>query len=93
MLNRPTGITVDSVDNVYVNGSSTFKITPGGVITEIMDLVGHIAAIDGTGNVYVIGGDNDNAFKITQSGVITEIIDETGDGLGNNPRFFQLYCV
>ena len=34
-------------------------------------------AVDGSGNVYVIGSITHNAFKITPGGVITEIIDRT----------------
>jgi len=71
--------------------SNAFKITPGGVITEIIDSTGDGGgnpltaprgiAVDGTGNVYVTGLSSDNAFKITPGGVITEIIDSTGDGV------------
>ncbi len=70
--------------------SNAFKITPGGVITEIIDGTGDGAsnqlffpeaiAVDRSGNVYVTGLFSDNAFKITPGGVITEIIDFTGDG-------------
>ena len=42
--------------------------------------------MDGSGNVYVGGGNSQNAFKITPGGVITAIIDSTGDGGGNPLR-------
>ncbi|MCP3958970.1 MAG: hypothetical protein GY719_14055 [bacterium] len=66
-LDGPGGIAVDDAGNVYVTASTsdtTFKNTPGGVITEIIDAAGDgVAAlavafgtaVDGTGNVYVGG--------------------------------------
>ncbi|MCH8170309.1 MAG: SBBP repeat-containing protein [Bacteroidetes bacterium] len=47
-LDQALGIAVDGSGNVYVTGFNTdnaFKITPGGVITEIIDATG-----DGAGN-------------------------------------------
>jgi cysteine-rich repeat protein len=86
---------------------NAFKITPGGVITEIIDSTGDgmgnlflpfidqpgTIAVDGPGNVYVVGGLSDNAFKITPGGAITEIIDSTGDGIGNPLQFPQSIAV
>jgi len=76
-LQGPRGIAVDVAGNVYVAGNASenaFKITPGGVITEIIDSTGDGAgntldlargiAVDGVGNVYVAGGGSNNAFKI-----------------------------
>jgi hypothetical protein len=73
---------VDGTANVYVTGHNTdnaFKITPGGVITEIIDATGDGAgnildgswaiAADGAGNVYVTGDNSSNAFKITPAQV------------------------
>ena len=73
----PTDIAVDTEGNVYVSGigsDNAFKITPLGVITEIIDSTGDGAgnpldapegiAVDGLGNVYVTGYTSDNAFKI-----------------------------
>ncbi len=95
-LDYPDGIAVDGSGNVYVTGSysdNAFKITPDGVITEIIGSTGDGMrntldepfgiAVDDSGNVYVTGARSDNAFKITPDGVITEIIDSTGDGMGN----------
>ena len=101
-LVNPRGIAVDTEGNTYVTGfgsDNAFKITPAGVITEIIDMTGDGAgngldgpigiAVDAAGNAYVTGGGNflspgsNNAFKITPAGVITEIIDATGDGAGN----------
>ncbi len=88
---------MDAVGNVFVTGFfvpyTAFRITPAGVITQIIDATGdgagntlgapHGIAADAAGNVYVTGEGSNNAFKITPTGVITEIIDATGDGAGN----------
>jgi hypothetical protein len=83
---------VDGEGKAYVSGhdsQNAFKITAGGVITEIIDASGdgahdlgfpHDIAVDSAGNVFVAGSTSDNAFKITAGGVITEIIDGSGDG-------------
>jgi hypothetical protein len=87
-LQSPFDIAVDGDGNVYVpaHSKNVFKITPGGVITEIVDNIlglGGALAVDGGGNVYVTDWFPHRALKITPGGVITEIIDETGDGAGN----------
>jgi len=56
-------------------------------VTEIIDVAGDgmgntfagggAIAVDGSGNVYVIGVASDNAFRVTPDGVITQIIDWT----------------
>jgi uncharacterized protein YjiK len=76
--------------NIYVSGYSSdnvFKITPSGVITEIIDATGEPEdldnncerafdlAIDAEGNVFVVCQVSSNVFKITPGGEITEIID------------------
>ena len=92
----PGSIAVDNLGNVYVTGLSSdnaFKVTPDGVITEIInsngDGMGNTLdypfdiAVDDLGNAYVTGLFSANAFKITPDGVITEIINSNGDGMGN----------
>ncbi len=91
----PRGVATDLSGNVFVSGSGTsnaFKITPGGVITEIIDFSGDGAgnlitpwgiATDASGNVFVAGQNSSNVFKITPGGAITEIIDAGGDGAAN----------
>jgi hypothetical protein len=70
---------VDGSGNAYVttgfySSASAFRITPGGMITQIIDSTGdgthaiigpNGIAVDGSGNVYVGGGASNNAFKIT----------------------------
>ncbi len=57
------------------NSDNAFKITPAGLITEIIDRpVGPSGiAVDAAGNAYVTGAVTDNAFKIT--------LDEDDDGV------------
>ena len=68
-----------------------FKITPGGLITQIADATGDglgnvmtgpsSLAVDGTGNVFVSCELSDNVFRISPGGTITQIMDVTGDGV------------
>ena len=95
-LLSPNSLAFDSSDNIFVSGANShnvFKITPLGVITEIIDATGDGAgialvrpealAVDSDDNVYVAGFNSHNVFKITPLGEITVIIDATGDGAGN----------
>ena len=67
----------DAAGNVYVvgfNSRNVFKIEPSGAITEIIDSTGdgagntlsqpEVAAVSGSGDVYLAGGGSDNAFEI-----------------------------
>jgi streptogramin lyase len=80
--------------NIFVSGYSSdnvFKITPLGVITEIIDATGDPEelnrdcerasdlAVDVDGNVFVACQFSNNIFKITPLGVITEIIEGPED--------------
>ncbi len=75
-LDNSSVVAVDGSGNVYVAGTNSdnvLRVTPGGVITEIIDATGagHTlgeairAAVDGSGNVYVTGSTSDNVFKVT----------------------------
>ncbi|MCP3915238.1 MAG: hypothetical protein GY711_06765 [bacterium] len=73
-------------------GAAAFKVTPAGVITQLIDHTGdgvhplnkaYDIAVHGQGNVYVAGYLTDNVFRVTPGGVITQIIDASGDGAGN----------
>lgn len=93
-LSGSAEVAVDpATGNVYVAGfksQNVFEITPGGVITEIIDesgagtcatLVSPVGvAVDATSNVYVTGYSSDNVFQITPGGVITEILNAIGVG-------------
>ena len=86
---------MDTAGNVYVTGKGTFKITPAGVITQIIDADGDGAgnrvelplfgvAVDTAGNVYVSAPLSDNVFKIAPGGVSDEPPDaDGGDGTGD----------
>jgi hypothetical protein len=97
------GVAVDLAGNVYVSGydsDNAFKISPDGVITEIIDKEGDggggwpsdlwyalDVAVHPLGTAYVIGAESDNVFRITPDGVILEICSEDGDGAGNILRY------
>ena len=91
----PKAIAVDDLGNAYVTGvnsDNAFKITPAGVINEIINAGDGLdrpfgVAVDVGGNVYVAGTSSDNAYKITPAGVISEIIDMTGAGSGDTLDF------
>ena len=88
--------------NAYVAGiDNAFRITPDGVITQIIDRtgdgIGHslvgassIVPSDATGDVYVSGsgfGGSNNVFLITPAGLITQVLDASGDGMGQGLIF------
>ncbi len=99
-LGGPNGVIGDESGNAYVAGAYThnaFKVTPGGVITQIIDATGDGLgnalnhsfdfALDGPDTLYLSGYHSANVFRITDPGLpsqtITEIIDTNGDGAGN----------
>ena len=92
---NPFGMRTDAAGNLYVacDSSNAFRVTPAGVITELIDFAGdgqgHLLlycraiAVGGTGDVFVAGQGSDNAFRIVPGGTITQIIDASGDGAGH----------
>jgi cysteine-rich repeat protein len=83
--------------NVFINGlgsNNVFRVTPGGVITVVLDATGDgvnavggpfESRVDPLGNLYTamgIGG-SDNVFKTTPLGVVTQIVAPSGDGIEN----------
>jgi sugar lactone lactonase YvrE len=95
----PGGLALDGAGNLYavgVGSRNIFKITPDGVITQLIgpgqgwgDLSPLIPAavdVDAAGNVYFAAGHlgtEGGAFKLTPAGEITQILDASGDGAGN----------
>ena len=93
-MDGPHATAVDSNDNVFVTGNDSdnvFKVTPGGVVSVILDATGDGQgnpldnptgiATDPAGNVYVNGYFSSNVFRVTPAGGVTEIMDSTGDGI------------
>jgi sugar lactone lactonase YvrE len=97
----PYGITIDSLNNLYIsdNGNSKIrKVTPGGVVTTL-DGVGINSpfemSIDSDDNLYVCEYGSNSILKITLAGVVTRLAGSGNagylDGIGinaafNNPR-------
>ena len=64
ILSIPVAVAVDGLQNVYVAGGSSqnaFKITPGGTITQLIDLFG-----DGGGNLLALPSD----LTVTPGGTV-----------------------
>ena len=107
-MKDPDGVVLDSQGNLYVaacgsgpgsGDQGVFKITPGGVVTELMDdtCCGYFRepsglTTDAEGNLYVAGKSSDNVFMITPDGVVTEILDSSGDGMGNPLNGHSTQC-
>jgi hypothetical protein len=98
----------DDSGNVFiagVNSHTVWKVTPAGVISNIMNIDGdgvhrlispYSVAVDDSGNVFVPSygynpTDETGVFKVTPAGVITRIIGPSGDGNGNT--LGQAYAV
>jgi hypothetical protein len=80
-LLAPNSLAFDSFNNIFVSGANSnnvFKITPLGVITEIIDFTGdrlgigldrpEALAVDSDNNVYVAGFNSSNVFRIAEPG-------------------------
>lgn len=100
-FNFPVGVTVDASGTVYVaggSGNNIRKITPGGVVSTLVDAAAGLnfpagVAVDGTGNVYVTDYYNQKIRKITSTGVVSTLAG-TGtygsiDGDGTIARFYN----
>jgi len=93
-MRDPSGIAVDSADNIYVaacpispQSEGVFRITPAGVVTQVLDSTGDGlnsancpvgVAVDSADNVYVATFLSDNVFQISPSGVVTEVLNASG---------------
>jgi DNA-binding beta-propeller fold protein YncE len=84
---------VDTVGNAYVVGTGSrtvFKIRPTGLISTIMDQIGHDIdsplgiAVDAAGNAFVSGGYSSNAFKIAPDCNDNDIPDGTDIAAGTS---------
>lgn len=79
-FNKPSGVAIDSVGNVYVadtqNGAIR-KITPAGVVTTVPGGTGlsipRGVAVDRSGNIYVVDLPINAVRKITPAGKVTAL--------------------
>jgi len=92
-LDNPRVKGVDTAGQVYVSGTgdNVFRVSPGGVVTLVLDSGGDGVqgfsglndeagfAVDGAGNAYAVGTDSHNVFRITPGGSVQRVIDATGD--------------
>lgn len=95
----PRPLAIDSTDDLYVAGlisNDVFRVTPAGLVTEIVHrnwdtsahpLEGPIAvAVDAARTVFALGQGSANLFRRFTDGTIDVVLDVTGDGLGNEIR-------
>ncbi len=95
------GVATDAAGNVFITAwasDNVFKITPTGIITQIIDSDGDSngnileeptdIVTDTVGNVFVVGSGSQNVFKITPAGSITQIMDNNGDGSGDGSNIY-----
>lgn len=85
----PTGVAVDSDDNVFVadNGNQKVKkVTPAGVVTTIASAEAFRLVVDSSGDLLVT--DNNSAVRrVTQAGVVTTFAGSPGNqGTADGPR-------
>jgi len=96
-FSKPFDVTTDSAGNIFVGtdcndqggSNNIFKITPGGVISQIFENALYGATVqslitDPSGNLYAASFSQSragqNVFKITPAGVCSVILDQNGDG-------------
>lgn len=88
-------VAIDSIGNVYVagyNSHNVFKVTPLGVVTEVVDSTGDGGSntlqrvlglsVDAADNRYMVGQTSNTVLKLAPGGGVSAIMDATGDGLG-----------
>lgn len=80
--NTVVGLVFDSVGNAYVIDRGTgnvYKITPGGVVTTIINGINSLRGItiDASNNLYVASGGNNAVYKYTTSGTLITTLNNT----------------
>ncbi len=87
----PFALATDSSDNLYFSdllGDRVFRLTPGGVVTEIIgpagDGLGHPMLncqqlrVDSKDRVYAVDYISNTVFRVTPSGDVSAVLDSTG---------------
>lgn len=97
-LAGPWGVAVRTSDGaVFVSGANSdnvFRITQGGVVTQVLDATGagpgqgllspRGLSVATDGSLFVTGYASNNVLRVPPGGAaVSEIIDAGGDGLGN----------
>ena len=97
LFNAPWGVVTDSSDNVYVadyGNDAIRKITPGGMVSTLVDSGTDVAAVfdgpddvavDSQGNVYVAAYRGNTIGKITPDGVVSTLAGTGTPGYTNGP--------
>jgi sugar lactone lactonase YvrE len=79
-LAGPAGVAVDGAGNVYVadSGNSTIrKVTPAGVVTTLVGLLGSAGALDGTGSAAQFYGPMGLAIDAANGVYVTDAFNNT----------------